>query len=56
MQECLKGSGYQAYSQVYMKQKLKEELGYEIFITELNGKPDVVTFRSSASSYYVQVL
>ncbi len=50
MQECLEGSGYQAYSQVYMKQKLKEEFGDEIFITELNGKPDVATFRSSASS------
>ena len=27
MQECLKGSGCQAYSEVYMKQKLKEEIG-----------------------------
>ena len=50
MQECLKGSGCQAYSEVYMKQKLKEEFGDEIIITQLNGKPDVVTFRTSALS------
>ena len=37
MQECLKGSGCQAYSEVYMKQKLKEEFGDEIIITQLNG-------------------
>ena len=46
MQDCLKS----AYSQVYMKNKLKEEFGDDILITQMNGKPDVVTFRSTASS------
>ena len=50
MQEYLRGSGCQAYSEVYIKQKLKEEFGDEIIITQLNVKPDVVTFRTSASS------
>ncbi len=38
MQGFLNGSGCQAYSQTYMKQKLKEEFGDEIIITQLNGK------------------
>ncbi len=34
-----------------MKQKLKEEFGDEIIITQLNGKPDVVTFRGNVSMF-----
>lgn len=33
-----------------MKQKLMEQFGDEIIITQLSGKPDVVTFRSNASA------
>lgn len=50
MRGCLEVSGCQAYSQTYMKQKLKEEFGDEIIITQLNGKPDVVTFRGNVSA------
>ena len=35
---------------IYIKQKVKEQFGDEIFITKLNGNPDVVTFRSNASA------
>ena len=54
MQECLKGSGCQAYSEVYMKQKLNEGFGDEIIITQLNGKSDIVTICTSASSIMFQ--
>lgn len=36
-----------AYS-VHMKNKLKEHFGSTIVITEINGKSNVVTFRSTA--------
>ncbi|CAG2227749.1 unnamed protein product [Mytilus edulis] len=42
--------GDEAYSQPYMKQKVQEHYGSSILITELNGKPNVVTFRQTAST------
>uniref|UniRef100_UPI00358F3F63 uncharacterized protein n=1 Tax=Myxine glutinosa TaxID=7769 RepID=UPI00358F3F63 len=43
-------SGNDAYSAVYMKKKLLEHFGNSIIVTEINGKPNVVTFRNTASS------
>ena len=54
MQEFLKGSKCHAYSQVYMKQKLKEQFGDDIIIITFNRKPDVVTFRSNASAILIE--
>lgn len=51
MQKCLdEGSGLQAFSTRHMKEKLKKHFGDQIIITQLNGKPDVVTFRSNAAT------
>ena len=33
-----------------MKQQLQSDLGDKIIISEINGKPNVVTFRSSAAN------
>ncbi len=50
MEEYLQDTEYQAYSMVYMKKKILEHFSNRIIITELNGKPNVVTFFSTASS------
>ena len=38
------------YSVRYMKEKFKEHFGVNIVIASINGKADVVTFRSTAST------
>ena len=43
-------SRHDAYSYVHMQKKLKEHFGYRIIETEINGKPNVVTFRSKAKT------
>ena len=40
----------QPYSAGYMKEKLKENFGVNIVIASINGKADVETFRSTAST------
>jgi len=39
---------YNAYSYIYMKSKLQEHFGERIVQTEINGKPNVLTFRTTA--------
>ncbi|KAK3747020.1 hypothetical protein QZH41_001487 [Actinostola sp. cb2023] len=50
MEEYLGNEQEEPYSAWYMKTKLKEHYGDEIVITQLNGKPNVVTFRRTAQS------
>ena len=50
MGDNLAGSEYDAYSYKYMQQKLQEHFGDRIVQTEINGKPNVITFRSKAST------
>lgn len=50
MQEYLEGSEEQAYSAVYVKEKLKEHFGDKIVATNLHQKANVVTFHRTASS------
>ena len=50
MGDNLAGSEYDAYSYKYMQQKLQEHFGDRIVQTEINGKPNVVTFRSKVSA------
>ena len=50
MAEYLQGTNVEPYSDRYMKQKLKEHFGDDIVITELAGKQNVVTLRSTAES------
>ena len=38
-------SSYKAFTTEWIKHKLQEQLKDEIIITEINGKPNVVTFR-----------
>ena len=42
--------GELSYSTVYMKKKILEHVGNSVVITELNGKHNVVTFKSTAHS------
>jgi hypothetical protein len=50
MQEYLDDKENKAYSTKYMQDKIKDNYGDEIFISTVNGKPNVVTFRSKAST------
>ena len=50
MEYNLAGSGHEACSYKYMEQKLQEHFGDRIIQTEINVKPNVVTFRSKASA------
>jgi len=42
--------GDEAYSVVYMKKKIIEHFGGAVMISEMNGRKDVVTFRSTADA------
>jgi hypothetical protein len=48
MQANLKNSK-DAYSAKYMKSKLQEHFGERIMVSEINGKPNVVTFRDTVN-------
>ena len=53
MQEYLpehNGEDYTAYSFTYMKCKLEQHFGNRIIITEIAGKPNVVTFKTTAAA------
>ena len=50
MEDNLIGSDHSAYSPQHMKTKLRELYGDRIINTEINGKPNVVTFRSTAKA------
>ncbi|KAL9969583.1 hypothetical protein ACROYT_G021813 [Oculina patagonica] len=50
MEEYLGDSTTAAYNCTLMKARLQEQFGDQIIITEINGKPNVVTFRSTASA------
>ena len=50
MEECMVDSELGAYSYQCMQQKLKEHFGDRIIETEINGKPNVVTFRNKAKT------
>ena len=55
MQEFLNGTGYQTSTGKYMKQKMQDHFGDKIVIAEVNGKANIVTFRSTASSILTEV-
>ena len=48
MSQKLTDTNYEAYSYPHMKTKLQEQFGDKIILTEINGKPNVVTFRTTA--------
>ena len=50
MEEYLGDSASTAYGRTHMKARLQEHFGDQIIITEINGKPNVVTFRSTVAN------
>lgn len=50
MAEYLEDVSIHPYSHIHMKKQLMEHFGDDIIITEINGKPNVVTFRNTAES------
>ena len=42
--------GEESYSMKFMKKRVMEHFGDDVIITEINGRPNVVTFRSTAAS------
>lgn len=50
MREYLGKSARSAYSNRYMKAKIEEYFAENTIITNINGKPNVVTFRKTAAS------
>ena len=50
MDEYLADTGLQAYSALYMKKRLLEHFENDIFITEINGKQNVVTLTTTTAS------
>ncbi|KAJ8414824.1 hypothetical protein AAFF_G00023470 [Aldrovandia affinis] len=50
MEDNLQGSEIQAYVYQHMRSKLKEHFGDRLIETNINGKPNVVTFRSTAKA------
>ena len=42
----------QAYGQQYVKGKLKEHFGERVLITEMQGKPNIVTLVKNAKNYF----
>ena len=50
MEENLENSEHGAYSYPHMQLKLDEHFGDRIIQTEINGKPNVVTFRNKAKA------
>ena len=50
MEDNIIGLDHSAYSPQHMKTKLQELYGDRIIITEINGKTNVVTFRSTAKA------
>ena len=50
MEEYLGDSASTAYGRTHMKARLQEHLGDQIIITEFNGKPNFVTFRSTVAN------
>ena len=49
MQTLTAEENCEPYSSPYMKQELKKHYGDRIIVTEINGKPNVVTFHSTAN-------
>ena len=50
MNDFMANSESKAYGHTHMKARLKEHFGDQILITEINGKSNVVTFRSTAET------
>ena len=50
MKQKLAGTNHEPYSYTHMKARLEEHFGERIIQTNINGKPNVVTFRTTASA------
>ena len=50
MEEYLNNTESEAYGRSHMKTKPLEYFGDKIIITDINGKPNIVTFRTTATA------
>ena len=50
MNQKLANTDYDEYSYTYMKTRLQEHFGERIVQTEINGKPNIITFRTTATA------
>ena len=50
MEDYLEGTDSEAYGFTHMKDQIKKQFGQKIVITEIDGKPNVVTLWSTAST------
>ena len=50
MEEYLNNTDSEAYGRSHMKTKLLDHFGDKIIITDINGRPNVVTFRTTATA------
>lgn len=50
MESYLAGTGVTAYGSTHMKEEIRKHFGNNIVITEINGKKNVVTMWSAAST------
>ena len=50
MENNLADSEHSAYSHTHMQLKLQEHFGDRVILTEVNGKPNAVTFRNKAEA------
>ena len=49
MDSFLKDSPHEAFTTKWIKHRLQEQLKDEIVITEINGKPNIVTFQTTTA-------
>ncbi len=58
MEQKLADTAHKAYGYTHMKKRLQEPFGEKIILTEINGKSNVATFRTTARAvlheYYKQ--
>ncbi len=58
MEQKLTNTAHKAYGYTHMKNRLQEHFGEKIILTEINGKSNVATFRTTARAmlheYYKQ--
>ena len=51
MDDILADSEHCAYTCTHMKEKLKEHFGDRLMQSNINGKPNVITFRHTANEF-----
>ena len=56
MNQKLANTDYDAYGYTYTKTRIEKHFGEKIVQTKINGKPNVITFRTNAGAVLQAVL